>query len=88
MKLMRFSPAADPSPQMEGMVVEMLRVTMFRKQQLTVTMLDMSMACAISKSWKNASKYLLLFSTLRLGPQTQILGISMVPGYGGMSPLS
>lgn len=45
-----FSPAAVPSPQMEGMAVKMLRVSMFRKQQLTVTMLDMSMACAVSKS--------------------------------------
>lgn len=41
------------------MDVEMLRVTLFRKQQLTVTMLDMSMACAISKPLRNAPQHLL-----------------------------
>lgn len=69
------------------MAVEMLRVTMFRKQQLTATMLDMSMACVISKSWKNVPSicFLLEHYDLRPCPQVQIPGTLMVPGCGGMS---
>lgn len=70
--------------------MEVLRVSLFLKQQLTVTILDMSMACAISKSWKNAPQHPLPAppgrSDFRPRPQIQIPATSTAPSCDGTSP--
>lgn len=69
--------------------MEVLRVSLFLKQQLTVTILDVSMACAIGQSWKNAPQHLRPATPGRSDfmprPQIQIPATLMAPSCDGTS---